>query len=59
VVTRTSATCNENDLQSYVKDRLASYKTPRFVRFIDALPRNPSGKVVRAALKALLTSPGA
>ncbi|MEQ0559804.1 FadD3 family acyl-CoA ligase [Amycolatopsis sp. NEAU-NG30] len=36
---------------AFCRERLANYKTPRFVEFVDALPRNASGKV----LKRLLT----
>ncbi|NBH05779.1 FadD3 family acyl-CoA ligase [Amycolatopsis sp. SID8362] len=36
---------------AFCRERLANYKTPRFVEFLDALPRNASGKV----LKRLLT----
>jgi acyl-coenzyme A synthetase/AMP-(fatty) acid ligase len=33
---------------------LADYKVPRQFVFIDALPRNPTGKVVKPELKARL-----
>ena len=32
-------------LQAYCKQRLASFKTPAYVTFVDELPRNPMGKV--------------
>jgi acyl-coenzyme A synthetase/AMP-(fatty) acid ligase len=38
-------------LQDHVKDRTAPYKYPRLVDYADALPRTPSGKVRRAALR--------
>ncbi|WP_210497108.1 class I adenylate-forming enzyme family protein [Microvirga antarctica] len=59
VVKRAGATCSEDDLRAHVKERLASYKTPKLITFVEALPRNPSGKVVRTALKALLGVPDA
>lgn len=37
-------------LRSWVRERLAGYKVPKEVRFVDRLPRNPTGKVVRRAL---------
>jgi 2-aminobenzoate-CoA ligase len=38
-------------LQSHVKERIAPYKYPRRVEFLDALPRTPTGKVQRSALR--------
>jgi acyl-CoA synthetase (AMP-forming)/AMP-acid ligase II len=54
LVLRPGASATDEDVRLYVKERLATYKTPQRVIFVDALPRNPSGKVVRAALKSLL-----
>jgi acyl-CoA synthetase (AMP-forming)/AMP-acid ligase II len=38
------------ELLAWAAERLAPYKRPREVRFVDELPRNALGKVVRAAL---------
>ncbi|WP_242530585.1 AMP-binding protein [Nocardioides aromaticivorans] len=35
-----------DDLKAHVRDRLAGYKVPRDVVFLDALPRNASGKIM-------------
>jgi acyl-CoA synthetase (AMP-forming)/AMP-acid ligase II len=35
----------------YCKQHLASYKKPKSVDFIDALPRNPAGKVLKTVLR--------
>jgi fatty-acyl-CoA synthase len=40
------------DLQEYVKAHLAGYKVPRDVVFLDALPRNETGKVLKRELSA-------
>lgn len=37
-------------LSGYVAERLAAYKQPRDVRFVDSIPRSPSGKVLRRTL---------
>jgi len=37
-------------LMAFAADRLAPYKRPRLVRFVDALPRNAMGKVTRGRL---------
>ena len=50
VVTRPGATLTEDQVKAYVTDNLARYKTPRQVVFIDELPRNPTGKVVKREL---------
>ncbi|MBB5185916.1 acyl-CoA synthetase (AMP-forming)/AMP-acid ligase II [Zhongshania antarctica] len=39
------------DLIAYCKERLAAYKSPRQFEFIAALPRNPSGKVLKRLLR--------
>jgi acyl-coenzyme A synthetase/AMP-(fatty) acid ligase len=38
-------------LQTHVKERIAPYKYPRRIEFIEALPRTPTGKVQRSALR--------
>jgi long-chain acyl-CoA synthetase len=37
---------------AYVRDRIAHYKTPRTVDFVDELPRTATGKLVKRTLKA-------
>ena len=44
------ASCDASTLQAYVKSNLARYKVPRDVHFVDALPRNPTGKVLKRVL---------
>ncbi|MDQ4503206.1 AMP-binding protein [Sinomonas sp. ASV322] len=39
------------EIQDFVKSRIAPYKYPRDVRFVDALPRNPSGKLQHFRLR--------
>ncbi|HEY2769936.1 MAG TPA: acyl-CoA synthetase [Solirubrobacteraceae bacterium] len=41
---------SEDEVKSYVKDNLANYKVPREVVFLDELPRNPTGKVLKKDL---------
>jgi acyl-CoA synthetase (AMP-forming)/AMP-acid ligase II len=40
-----------DELKAHVKDRLARHKVPRDIHFIDALPRNETGKVVKRTLE--------
>jgi long-chain acyl-CoA synthetase len=45
---------DEQALRSWCRERLAGYKVPHEVRRVDALPRNPTGKIMRRELKGLL-----
>jgi len=38
-------------LQQHVKDRIAPYKYPRRIEFVEALPRTLTGKVQRVVLR--------
>jgi acyl-CoA synthetase (AMP-forming)/AMP-acid ligase II len=51
VVRRAGATLTEEDVIAFAKERLANFKVPRSVEFIDVLPRNPSGKVLKRELR--------
>ena len=50
VVLRPGATVQEDTLVDWCLDRLARYKCPSKVLFVDALPRNANGKVLRRSL---------
>ena len=41
---------SEDEVKSYVKENLANYKVPREVEFLDELPRNSTGKVLKREL---------
>ncbi|MFQ5457568.1 MAG: class I adenylate-forming enzyme family protein, partial [Myxococcota bacterium] len=47
VVRRPHAPADEKALIAHCRDRLAAYKAPRLIRFVDRLPRNSLGKVMR------------
>jgi fatty-acyl-CoA synthase len=51
VVLRSDGKAGEEELKAYVHDRLARFKTPREVLFMDALPRTATGKVVKRELR--------
>jgi fatty-acyl-CoA synthase len=50
VVARPGASLAEQDVKDYVRSRLARFKVPRDVEFVDELPRNPTGKVLKRHL---------
>jgi fatty-acyl-CoA synthase len=51
VVARDGRKPSEDDLKKLVKSNLANYKVPREFVFIDELPRNQTGKVLKRELK--------
>ena len=56
VVLRDGAELDEEVLLDFCRQRLATFKTPKAVAFVAALPRNPSGKVLKRALRELAAS---
>jgi long-chain acyl-CoA synthetase len=57
VVLKQGRSISEQELIDYARERMAAYKAPRYVEFIDALPRNPAGKVLKRELRARAEEP--
>jgi len=57
VVVEAEASLTEDDVRGYVKDNLARYKVPRDVYFLDELPRNPTGKILKRELRERYVAP--
>jgi benzoate-CoA ligase len=51
VVLKAGALASEDELKAFVKDRLAAYKYPRSIEFIDELPKTATGKIQRFRLR--------
>jgi acyl-CoA synthetase (AMP-forming)/AMP-acid ligase II len=51
VVRRPGAELTGDDVIAFARERLANYKAPRTVEFLEVLPRNASGKVLKNALR--------
>jgi acyl-CoA synthetase (AMP-forming)/AMP-acid ligase II len=51
VVLKKGETMKEEEVIECCKNHLASYKKPKSVEFVEDLPRNPSGKVLKTALR--------
>jgi fatty-acyl-CoA synthase len=52
VVPVPGATVTADEVRAFVRDNLARYKVPRDVLFLDELPRNPTGKILKRELAA-------
>ena len=50
-VVKAEVEVSEEDLKAHVKANLAGYKAPREIEFLDELPRNATGKVLKRALR--------
>ena len=50
VVLREGVLCSEDELRDFCIEHLGPFKTPKVLRFVDELPRGPSGKVQRLKL---------
>jgi fatty-acyl-CoA synthase len=53
VVKTDGASVDEDGIKAYVRDNLARYKVPREVVFLDELPRNPTGKILKRELREM------
>lgn len=51
VVLKSGQSVSEEALKAFVKERLASYKYPRFIEFVEDLPKTATGKIQRFRLR--------
>jgi benzoate-CoA ligase len=52
VVLKGGQAATDDELKAFVKDRLAPYKYPRFIEFLDELPKTATGKIQRYKLRS-------
>src|SRR3979409_1693488 len=48
---------SEEELIAYTKERIAAYKYPRTIRFLETLPKGPTGKILKKELKQQIGVP--
>ncbi|HNA49789.1 MAG TPA: acyl-CoA synthetase [Mycobacterium sp.] len=51
VVTRAGTAVSAEELIAHCREHLAGFKTPKQIHFVDALPKNPSGKLLKRELR--------
>jgi len=51
IVSAPGADLSADEIIDYARARIAGYKVPRLVDFLDELPRNPSGKILKRELR--------
>ncbi len=56
VVPPPDQTPTETEVIGWARERMANFKVPRHVRFVDQLPRNASQKVLKDELRARFTT---
>ena len=54
IVVRSDPALDEDRLRAFLSDRLVNYQRPRDIRFVEALPRNAMGKILRRELRTLI-----
>jgi len=52
VVLRPGHEASGDEIRGFVKDRMAAYKYPRHVLFMDELPKGPTGKILKLGISA-------
>lgn len=52
IVLKQGQTATEEDIRAYCRERIASNKYPRIYEFMDELPKNATGKILKRVLKA-------
>jgi long-chain acyl-CoA synthetase len=52
VVLKENAQATEGDIVNFCKDSIARYKAPKSVEFVESLPKNPQGKILKKEIRA-------
>ena len=53
IVTKPGETLTDEEVIAFCKEKLAAYKVPKLVEFMDELPKSTIGKVMRRKLKEM------
>jgi long-chain acyl-CoA synthetase len=53
IVVKAGETLTEGEVSNYCREKLAAYKVPKIIEFIDELPKSAVGKILRRKLKEM------
>ena len=59
VILKDGQSATEDELRAWGKEQFASYKYPRSVEIVDALPMGPTGKILKTELRKMATETAA
>ncbi len=59
IVVRKDDTLTAKDVLEFCRGKLAGYKQPKGIEFVDTIPRNPSGKILKRVLREQFPGPAA
>jgi long-chain acyl-CoA synthetase len=51
VVLKDGATAGTEEIQKWIKEKIADYKYPRYIELIDSLPMSATGKILKKELR--------
>ena len=51
IVLKKGERASEQEIIQFARERMAKYKAPRSVEFVDALPQGPTGKILKRELR--------
>jgi long-chain acyl-CoA synthetase len=57
VALKAGAAATEKEMIAFCKEHIASYKAPKSVEFVDSLPKNPQGKILKKEIRARYRNP--
>jgi O-succinylbenzoate-CoA ligase len=57
IVVKNDPALTESDVLEWSRGKLAGYKRPKAVRFVDEIPRNPAGKILKRVLRERFPEP--
>lgn len=56
IVLKKGQSATEAEIIEFARDRMAKYKAPRLVEFVESLPQGPTGKILKRELRSKITS---